>query len=119
MRNTARLPFLMINLLADTKSETMNSYPIALTPSAEELMEDFIEASIRSGSSERELYFLRESMHSLLRLKHSEELLEIRKSVNKLIPISLQPQHIRRSKSRRSATGFQHGQTQFVFGREI
>ncbi|MEO0317264.1 MAG: hypothetical protein RL404_941 [Pseudomonadota bacterium] len=84
------------------------------TPGADELMEDFVQASARSGSSPRELYLMRETMHSLLRLAQSEQMLEIRRSVDKLLPASLRPA----CKRRRMPRDPSPGQTQFVFGRD-
>ncbi len=83
-------------------------------PGADELMEDFVHASARSGSSPRELYLMRETMHSLVRLAQSEQMLEIRRSVDKLVPASMRPS----ARRRRSPHDASPGQTQFVFGRD-
>ncbi len=83
-------------------------------PGTDELMEDFVHASARSGSSPRELYLMRETMHSLLRLVKSEQMLEIRRSVDKLVPTSMRPA----GKRRRSPRDASPGQSQFVFGRD-
>lgn len=80
----------------------------------DELMEDFVHASARSGNSPRELYFMRETLHSLVRLAQSEQMLEIRRSVDKLVPASMRPAGKRRRLPRDAAPG----QAQFVFGRD-
>ncbi len=80
----------------------------------DELMEDFVYSSARSGNSPRELYFIRETMHSLVRLAHSEQMLDIRRSVDKLVPASMRPI----GRRRRSPNDPPSGQAQFVFGRD-
>ncbi len=80
----------------------------------DELMEDFVHASARSGNSPRELYFMRETLHSLVRLAQSEQMLDIRRSVDKLVPASMRPA----SKRRRLPHDTAPGQAQFVFGRD-
>ncbi len=80
----------------------------------DEMMEDFVHSSARSGNSPREMYLMRETMHSLLRLAQSKQLLEIRRSVDKLVPVSMRPA----CKRRRAARDPAPGQTQFVFGRD-
>ncbi len=97
----------------------MNSYEPELiahesAPATDELMEDFVHSSARSGNSPRELYLMRETMQSLLRLARVEQMLEIRRSVDKLVPASLR-QPVRRRRHQRSAAP---GQAQFVFGRD-
>ena len=83
-------------------------------PGTDELMEDFVHSSARSGNSPRELYLMRETMHSLVRLAQSEQMLEIRRSVDKLLPASMRPA----ARRRRSPRDPSPGQTQFVFGRD-
>lgn len=83
-------------------------------PGTDELMEDFVNASARSGNSPREMYLMRETMHSLMRLAQSEQMLEIRRSVDKLVPASMRPA----SKRRRAPRDASPGQSQFVFGRD-
>ena len=80
----------------------------------DELMEDFVHSSARSGNGPRELYLMRETMHSLVRLAQSEQMLEIRRSVDKLLPASMRPA----ARRRRSPRDPSPGQTQFVFGRD-
>ena len=97
----------------------MNSDELALftgepASDADALMEDFIYSSARGGNSPRELYLLRETMHSLVRLAHAGQMLEIRRSVDRLVPASLRPTGKRRRLPREPSPG----QTQFVFGRD-
>lgn len=95
----------------------MNDFPENALPTSVELMESYLQASAQSGSSMREAYFAREALQSLLRLVRSEQLLDIRRSVDKLVPASVRPQHVKRAKTRRSPRP-QSGQKHFVFGRE-
>lgn len=95
----------------------MNPFPANVLPSSAELMEAFLRASAYGGNSSREAYLARESLQGILRLARSEQLLEIRRSVDKLVPISVLPQPVKRSKPKR-APRTQPGQKQFVFGRE-
>ena len=88
-------------------------------PGADELMEDFIHSSSRGGNSPRELYLLRETLHSLVRLAHAERMLEIRRSVDRLVPASLRLASMPPTgKRRRLPRDPSPGQTQFVFGRD-
>ncbi len=95
----------------------MNSCTVHPHPTSDELMEQFLRASATGGMSAREAYFAREVLLGLLRLSRSEQLLAIRRSVDKLVPASLRPQPVRRGKARRSPPSHP-GQSQFVFGRE-
>jgi hypothetical protein len=95
----------------------MNPFPENTIPNSAELMDVFLRASARSGNSAREAYLARESLHGILRLARSEQLLEIRRSVDKLVPTSMRRPAPKRSKSRRAPRS-QPGQKQFVFGRE-
>ncbi len=83
-------------------------------PATDELMEDFIHSSARGGNSPRELYLLRETLHSLTRLARAEHMLEIRRSVDKRLPACRRPA----CKRRRMPRDPSPGQTQFVFGRD-
>lgn len=83
-------------------------------PGTDDLMEDFVEAASRSSSSPRELYLMRETLNSLVRLARSEQLLEIRRSVDKLVPGMARPALKRRRNPRDPAPGQAH----FVFGRD-
>jgi len=66
----------------------------------------------------REQYLLRETLYSLTRLVRSEQLIEIRHSVARLIPPTLRPSHIRRSKGRRNGPLPAPGQINLAFGRQ-
>ncbi len=117
-----RLPFLVINLQPDTKSDPMNvylnttDYANEPLPRSEDLMDEFLEASVKSKGSARESYFLRETMLSLVRLLKSEQLADMRQSVNKLVPSSIRPKPVRRSRGQRPS--FSHtGQSDLLLGR--
>lgn len=85
-------------------------------PRAEDLMNEFLNASVNSNGSARESYLLRESMLSLVRLLKSEQLVDMRQSVNKLVPLSLRPKPARRGRGRRAP--FHHyGQSDLLLGR--
>ncbi len=84
------------------------------TPGTDDLMDDFVHASSRSGNSPRELYLMRETLNSLVRLARSEQLLEIRRSVERLLPGSARSV----SRRRRSPRDPAPGQAHFVFGRD-
>ena len=85
-------------------------------PRSEDLMNEFLDASIKSQGSAREDYFLRETVLSLARLVKSEQLVDMRQSINKLIPASLRPRPVRRSRGRRRL--FIHsGQSELLLGR--
>lgn len=95
----------------------MNLSPANATPSSGELMDAFLRASAQSGQSAREAWLAREVLQGLMRLARSEQLLDIRRSVDKLVPASMHTPPAKRSKSRR-APRTPTGQKQFVFGRE-
>lgn len=97
------------------KSHELELPGCAITPRTDELMEDFVYSSARCGNSPRELYFIREAMHSLVRLAHSEQMLDIRRSVDKLVPASMRPVGRRRRVIPNDPSS---GQAQFVFGRD-
>jgi hypothetical protein len=85
-------------------------------PRSEDLMDEFLEASVKSNGGARESYLLRETMLSLVRLLKSEQLVDMRKSVNKLVPPSLRSKPIRRASGRRPP--FSHaGQSDLLLGR--
>lgn len=102
----------MINLQADTKSDHMKT-----ERNAEKLMEELLASTNQHVMSVREQYLLRETLYSLARLAKTEHMLEVKKSVARLIPASLMPQPIRRGKSRRSKLADTIVQGQLVFGR--
>ena len=117
-----RLPFLVINLQTDTKSDDMNAYfdtsdyPDEPLPRSEDLMDEFLTASVKSNGSARESYLLRETMLSLVRLLKAEQLVDMRQNVNKLVPSSLRPKPVRRGRGRRPP--FNHsGQSDLLLGR--
>ena len=117
-----RLPFLVINLQPDTKSDLMNAYLNTTDPTdealprSEDLMDECLEASVKNNGGARESYLLRETMLSLVRLLKSEQLVDMRKSVNKLVPPSLRSKPIRRASGRRPP--FSHaGQSDLLLGR--
>ncbi len=84
---------------------------------SEKLMASFLD-SVSSGSrGAREAWLAREAMLSLMRLARSEQLLAIRRSVDKLVPESLVAGCVKRPKGKRG-TRKQPGQTQLVFGRD-
>ncbi len=97
------------------KSNELELLACGTAPRTEELMEDFVYASARSGNSPRELYFIRETMQSLVRLAQSEQMLDIRRSVDKLVPASMRAAGRRR---RITPNDPPPGQAQFVFGRD-
>ena len=118
----ARLPFLVINFQPDTKSDPMNAYLDDIhyanetLPRSEDLMNEFLEASVKSQGSARESYLLREAVLSLARLMKSEQLADMRQSVNKMVPSSLRPRPVRRGRGRRRP--FIHsGQSDLLLGR--
>ena len=118
----ARLPFLVINFQPDKKSDPMNAYlddshyATEALPRSEDLMNEFLEASVKSQGSARESYLLREAGLSLARLVKSEQLVDMRQNVNKLVPSSLRPRPVRRGRGRRRP--FIHtGQSDLLLGR--
>ena len=121
-KKIARLPFLVINFPPDTKSDPMNAYledshyATEALPRSEDLMNEFLEASVKSQGSARESYLLRETGLSLARLVKSEQLADMRQSVNKLIPASLRPISMRRSRGRRHPVTHS-GQSDLLLGR--
>ncbi len=98
-------------------SDSTKSYAAPWMPSSDDLMEEFLCASARAGDGLREAWLAREALQSILRLTRSEQLLEIRRSVNRLVPASVWPQSVKRPRTRRNQRK-QPGQTQLAFGRE-
>jgi hypothetical protein len=84
------------------------------TPTSEILMDTFLHSSARTGDSAREVWLSRQVMLSLVRLVRTEQLLAIRRSVNRLVPSNLLVSPIRGTRGRRGMGGYP-GQTQFVF----
>jgi hypothetical protein len=97
----------------------MKSHPVQWLPSSEDLMDEFLCASAHMNGrrSLREEWFAREALQSIMRLVRSEQLLEIRRSVNRLVPASFVSLSVKRARSRRNQRR-QPGQTQLAFGRE-
>jgi hypothetical protein len=82
---------------------------------SEILMNTFLRSSAGSSESARERWLARQTMLSLMRLVRSEQLLEIRHSVQKLVPSDLLMRSVRGARHKRAAGGHP-GQAQFVFG---
>ncbi len=60
-------------------------------------------------------WLAREALQSIMRLVRAEQLVEIRQSVNRLVPASIRPHSVKRSRrDQRNPPG----QTQLAFGRE-
>ena len=86
-------------------------------PNMEILMRKFITTVARKNAiSAREKYLQRETMHSLIRLTKSEELMTIRSSVKKLMPAPYCTQHIRRNSTRRKIQPTHSTQGNLAFG---
>ncbi len=98
-------------------SDSMKSYAAPWMPGSDDLMDELLCASARGGDSLREAWLAREALQSIMRLVRAEQLLEIRHSVNRLVPASMRPQSVKRPRTRRNQRK-QPGQTQFAFGRE-
>lgn len=94
----------------------IDDYPDEPLPRSEDLIPEFLDASVKSEGGARESYLLRETMLSLVRLLKSEQLVDMRQNVNKLVPLSLRPKPLRRSRGRRLP--FHHsGQRDLLLGR--
>ncbi len=85
---------------------------------SDELMEEFLNATADRLGTLREQYLMRETMYSLMRLARSEQLMDIRNSVNRLVPASLRAAPVRRAKSKRNASASCAGQRGFAFGKQ-
>ncbi len=86
-------------------------------PNMEVLMRKFITTVARKNAvSPREKYLQRETMHSLIRLTKSEELMSIKSSLKKLIPAPLCKQHIRGKSARRKLQPTHSTQGNLAFG---
>ena len=59
-----------------------------------------------------------ETMYSLLRLARAEQLLDIRHSVNRLVPASLRHAPTRRAKNKRQHGSFCPSQRRLAFGKQ-
>lgn len=99
----------------------MNAYlddtddPNDVLPRSEDLMHEFLDASVKSQGGARESYLLRETMLSLVRLLKSEQLVDMRQSMNRLVPFSIRPKPIKRSRGRRPP--YHSGQSDLLLGR--
>lgn len=80
-------------------------------------MESFLQSTSFSDGNARQAWYARETMLSLIRLARSEQLLEIRRSVRKLLPEPSTALSARRVTSKRNSRK-QPGQKQLAFGRE-
>ena len=81
---------------------------------SEKLMASFLD-SVSSGSrGAREAWLAREAMLSLMRLARSEQLLAIRRSVDKLVPEALVAAELASNRGRRS--WFSAGMTEVAHG---
>jgi len=98
-------------------SDSTKSYTAQWMPSSDDLLDEFLCASARSDGSLREAWLAREALQSIMRLVRAEQLLDIRRSVNRLVPASVRPQSVKRPRTRRNQRK-QPGQTQLAFGRE-
>ncbi len=100
-------------------SDSGNSHPAPWLPSSEDLMDEFLCASAQMNGSRglREEWLAREALRSIMRLVRTEQLLEIRRSVNRLLPASVGSLSVKRARPRRNQRR-QPGQTQLAFGRE-
>ncbi|MFM8467256.1 MAG: hypothetical protein ACKOAO_06830 [Oxalobacteraceae bacterium] len=85
---------------------------------SDELMQEFLTAATTNQGSVREQYLLRETFYSLLRLSRSEQLLDIRTSVNRLVPASLRPATHRKSRSKYAYPQAFAAQYPLVFGKQ-
>lgn len=93
-----------------------SNYLTESLPRSDDLINEFLDASVKNQGSAREIYLFRETMLSLTRLLKTEQLADMRQSVNKLIPSSLRPRSIRRSRGHRRP--FVHsGQSDLLLGR--
>ena len=110
VKRVARLPFLSINLRTDMKSD-----PMTTANSSDSLIEEFLKSVCPEPGGLREAYLARQTMYSLMRLVKAEQLLDIRHSVNRLVPASLQPKPIKRPRGKRASTTGQH---KLVFGKQ-
>ena len=85
---------------------------------SDELIEEFLTAAAGNLRSPREQYLLRETMYSLLRLARSEQLMDIRNSVNRLVPASLRATPARRARGKRSSSAPCSSQHPLAFGKQ-
>lgn len=96
-------------------SDSTNSEPVCPLLNSADLMEEFLCASQRGNVSLRENWLAREALQSIIRLVRVEQMLEIRRSVNRLVPSSMRAQSLRRVRRNQRR---HPGQTQLAFGRD-
>ena len=87
------------------------------TTVSDKLMKEFLIAATANQGSVREQYLLREAFYSLLRLARSEQLMDIRNSVNSLVPASLRAAAPRKSRGKRASSHACSAQHPLVFGK--
>ncbi len=92
-----------------------SNYCFDSSATSETLINTFLHSSTRTGDSAREAWLSRQAMLSIMRLVRSEQLLEIRRSVKRLVPEHLLAKHVKNGRGRRASGGYP-GQSQFVFG---
>ena len=85
---------------------------------SDELMQEFLTAAMANQGSVREQYLMRETFYSLLRLARSEQLMDIRTSVNRLVPASLRPTAHRKSRGKCASSYALYAQYPLVFGKQ-
>ena len=85
---------------------------------SDRLTEEFLKTATAGLGSLREQYLMRETIYSLMRLARSEQLMDIRRSVNRLVPASLRATPTRRSKSKRLSSAACQGQRGLAFGKQ-
>lgn len=98
-------------------SDSTESYPAPWLLNSEDLIKEFLQSSVRGQGSLRESWLAREALQSIMRLVRAEQLLEIRRSVNRLVPVSVRHPSVKRQRSRRNQRKHP-GQIQLAFGRE-
>ena len=103
----------MINLRTDMKRALMTNAMVS-----DELMQEFLTAATANQGSVREQYLLRETFYSLVRLARSEQLMNIRNSVNRLVPASLRPTTQRKSRGKCASSHAFPAQYPLVFGKQ-
>ena len=83
--------------------------------SSDSLIEEFLKSLQPAHGGLRQRYLQRQALYSLMRLARSEQLLDIRNSVNRLVPHSLKPQPVKRGRGKRATPPGQH---KLAFGKQ-
>ncbi len=112
-RRIARLPFLVINLRTDMKRDLMTTANVS-----DKLIEEFLRVAAGQQHDLREQYLMREAIYSLMRLVRAEQLMDIRNSVKRLIPLSFRATPPRRSRAKRSSPANCSSQHPLAFGKQ-